>query len=362
MQPPDHRPSPPAWQQPAAPIASPAPSRPAPGNALPGARPGQPHRSGHRPAAPSQTLLTPARVRLGLALSLTLMAGVAVNALFLQRGVAPGLEPARTQAAAAPMVQGAGIVVTGIRPGIAPAPSLGAPIKTAGLPPQSSSAVGDEMKHWQARLRQLEVDARGEPAPAPTHSPETTAAGRGVAVGPSAEPAGAVEPQALEPAIAHRLDNESLAPVSRVTVRAIQRELTARGYDPGPVDGNIGLLTHASIMAYEHDEGLTLTGEPSERLLRRIILGASGEDPLARLGTGGDGGDMAVRLVKGVQTALVVLKYAPGQTDGLLTQDTVRAIREFEMDQGLVPTGRVSGRLIVRLARASGKAFVVPVR
>jgi peptidoglycan hydrolase-like protein with peptidoglycan-binding domain len=152
-----------------------------------------------------------------------------------------------------------------------------------------------------------------------------------------------------------------VTPVTQPTVRALQRELTARGYDPGPADGNIGLLTHAAIMAFEHDEGLPLTGEPSERLLRRMILGASLEDVAPRTSSGRDR-ETAERLIKGVQSALAGLKYAPGQTDGTMTADTSRAIREFEMDQGLVPSGRISGRLIVRLARASGKAFVIPVR
>ena len=37
--------------------------------------------------------------------------------------------------------------------------------------------------------------------------------------------------------------------------RAIQRELKAKGYEAGAVDGVIGLVTRGAIMAYESDAG-----------------------------------------------------------------------------------------------------------
>ena len=59
------------------------------------------------------------------------------------------------------------------------------------------------------------------------------------------------------------------------TIRAIQRELKLRGYGPVPGDGVIGLTTRAAIMAFEHDQAMALSGEASERLLKRILLGAA---------------------------------------------------------------------------------------
>jgi peptidoglycan hydrolase-like protein with peptidoglycan-binding domain len=69
-----------------------------------------------------------------------------------------------------------------------------------------------------------------------------------------------------------------------------------------------------------------------------------------------------LKLVKAIQHALASLQYAPGPADGTLKAETVRAIREFEMDQGLSPTGRISGRFIGRLARAAGRNFELPVQ
>ena len=57
--------------------------------------------------------------------------------------------------------------------------------------------------------------------------------------------------------------------------RAVQRELQIRGYETGGADGTPSLMTRAAIMGYEHDHALPMTGRPSQRLLKAIILGES---------------------------------------------------------------------------------------
>jgi peptidoglycan hydrolase-like protein with peptidoglycan-binding domain len=53
---------------------------------------------------------------------------------------------------------------------------------------------------------------------------------------------------------------------------------------------------------------------------------------------------------------LSALGYQPGPVNGQLEADTVRAIREFELDKGLVPRGRISPELMAQLtAPAAGK-------
>jgi len=54
----------------------------------------------------------------------------------------------------------------------------------------------------------------------------------------------------------------------------------------------------------------------------------------------------------------VKLGYRPGRIDGQLTPETARAIREFEVDQTLTESGRVSGPLVVRLARLASEGRV----
>ena len=145
-------------------------------------------------------------------------------------------------------------------------------------------------------------------------------------------------------------------------VRAIQRELKARDYEPGLVDGIPGLVTRAAIMAFEYDHNMQLTGEPSEALLRRIILGASyaGHSGAARLPAGVK--PHSEQVTRTVQQSLLAMGYQPGAADGVVGEDTSRAIREFEMDHGLVPTGRVSGHLVAQLARLAGRGRLASKR
>ncbi len=139
----------------------------------------------------------------------------------------------------------------------------------------------------------------------------------------------------------------------RDTVRAIQRELGLRGYGPLAEDGALSLTTRAAIVAFEQDHGLPPSGEASERLLRRILFGSA-------LGSDADAADAAKlrsppadELVRSVQTWLSALGYQPGRIDGRLSEETVQAIRDFEVSKGLVPRGRISADLVVRLSQAA---------
>ena len=200
-----------------------------------------------------------------------------------------------------------------------------------------------------------------EPTPAGTSVPR----GRGVTFVEVAAPRGrgersSPEEQALRiarfAADPGKIDAAAAPPgqgADAETVHAIQRELKLRGYGPVTVDGALGLATRAAIMAFEHDHGMALSGEASERLLKRILLGTAEPtngnqsivDPVASA--------HATEVIGLVQQRLAALGYRPGATDGRLREETVAAIREFEMDKGLVPRGRVSAELAVRLEEAA---------
>lgn len=132
--------------------------------------------------------------------------------------------------------------------------------------------------------------------------------------------------------------------------RAIQRELQAKGYESGAPDGVPGLVTRAAIMAYEADHAQPLTGEPSQGLLKQLVLGVT--DGTEQQGTQSR---QAEQVIRTVQQSLARLGFASGMTDGRMGEETVRAIREFEAHQGLPESGRVSGQLVARLARLAGE-------
>jgi peptidoglycan hydrolase-like protein with peptidoglycan-binding domain len=140
------------------------------------------------------------------------------------------------------------------------------------------------------------------------------------------------------------------------TVRAIQRELAARGFGPLPSDGNLGLATRAAILAYEQDQRLVLTATPSEALLRRLVLGNPAGTP------GGEPSDWhvaspeAAAVLAEVQRSLAELGYQPGPADGRLGEETLRAIHDFEVDRGMVPRRRISAELVRQLEAAQRAA------
>jgi peptidoglycan hydrolase-like protein with peptidoglycan-binding domain len=135
------------------------------------------------------------------------------------------------------------------------------------------------------------------------------------------------------------------------TVRAIQRELRLRGYGPLAGDGRMELPTRAAIMAFEQDQGLAPSGVASERLLRRMLFGVAGGEVAA--GSGRARSPHAEEVIRAVQQWLAALGYQPGQVEGTLDDQTVRAIRDFEVNKGLVPRGRITAPLVVRLSEAA---------
>lgn len=153
------------------------------------------------------------------------------------------------------------------------------------------------------------------------------------------------------PAAAHPPTSTSAQDVTR----AIQRELKERGYEAGVADGQPGLMTRAAIMAYEHDRSMTLTGEPTAPLLKQILLNTMPVSSSPRQGASQEQSMQATQVIRTVQQSLMTLGYLPGKVDGRMGDDTVRAIREFELDQGLHETGRVSGQLVARLSRLAGQ-------
>jgi peptidoglycan hydrolase-like protein with peptidoglycan-binding domain len=175
--------------------------------------------------------------------------------------------------------------------------------------------------------------------------------GPGSTVGP-ADSGTAAQPPIPGPTGAPSSEKEDVN--SAEITRGIQRELDARNYDAGQPDGIAGLVTRAAIFAYEYDNGLVLTGKPSEPLLSQIVLGSSslqqnGARPGKTITPDGQA------LVIGVKQRLTDLGYQTGMAGGALTPELARAIREFETDQKLKGTGRISGPMMSRLIHLQGQ-------
>lgn len=143
--------------------------------------------------------------------------------------------------------------------------------------------------------------------------------------------------------------------------RAVQRELKAHGYETGAIDGVVGSMTRAAIMAFEFDHGMALSGTPDQALLKTILMGAEKRRPARVTRAGGPSSGQSAEaesVITSVQRSLAGLGYRPGPINGQLTPETARAIREFEVDQALTESGRISGPLVARLARLSSQGRI----
>ena len=54
-------------------------------------------------------------------------------------------------------------------------------------------------------------------------------------------------------------------------VSMIQKALSDKGYDPGPIDGKMGAKTRAAIESYQTAMGLEVTGQPSAALQEQLL-------------------------------------------------------------------------------------------
>jgi peptidoglycan hydrolase-like protein with peptidoglycan-binding domain len=146
---------------------------------------------------------------------------------------------------------------------------------------------------------------------------------------------------------------------SHLVVRAVQRELAARGYDVGAVDGQLSGQTRAAIASFQKNEGLPVTGAPSDDLLRQILLGDS-IAPSAATGSVAAADSIAVNAaeygtVMRVQQVLADLGYAPGPVDGAWGDNTSHAISAFQRDRNIPVTGQITPELLQEFQRVTGQ-------
>jgi peptidoglycan hydrolase-like protein with peptidoglycan-binding domain len=238
--------------------------------------------------------MTPFRMRLCVGVFVAVAAAISINALYLQQ--APRIAAAAVQT-------------------LAPSPALSETVSstgntgtTAALPKQSAIVTTETVAE--------KLVALVEPVknPAPVRSPAKPAPAR--------------------------------------LVRAIQRELSDRGYAVGEDNGVLGLQTRAAILAYEFDADMPLTGEPAEAVLKSLIFGRAagkgGPGPVERF-------ERRQQLVARVQEALAALHYRSGPADGRLDRPTRDAIRKFESDHRLQAAGRLTERVLLELVIATGR-------
>lgn len=131
-----------------------------------------------------------------------------------------------------------------------------------------------------------------------------------------------------------RRDADRERAVDEETIAEIQSELRRRGYAVPVVTGRADAETEAAIRRYERDRGMRQTGQPSRSLLAAL----QAEPPAGER-----------ERIRAVQTALGERGYRVGTPDGLMGPATVAAIRTYQSDTGMRPTGQITPELLASL-------------
>jgi peptidoglycan hydrolase-like protein with peptidoglycan-binding domain len=127
------------------------------------------------------------------------------------------------------------------------------------------------------------------------------------------------------------------------SVAAVQRVLNDLGYSAGPVDGLMGSKTRGAIRAYQIDNGLPVSGEPSRPLYDHLQ-----QTLTARLSPAPMPGVDSSAIVE-IQTRLRDRGYNLSSISGTLDSATTAAIRAFQSDAGLPVNGRATAALLDQL-------------
>lgn len=135
----------------------------------------------------------------------------------------------------------------------------------------------------------------------------------------------------------------------------IRQELVRLGYLPSNSQSLDRFALHAAVMQFQLEAGMPVNGQPADSLLATLILQGTRPEPRNRVTPDIQTGTPAQTVVRKIQTSLAKRGYTITHADGTLTSQTLRAIREFQMDSGMEATGEISAGLMSRLQAVPGR-------
>ncbi len=160
---------------------------------------------------------------------------------------------------------------------------------------------------------------------------------RGIVVTPLPDD---VDPGSLAPA-----EIEAALRLTRTQRTAIQKQLTALGYDAGVADGLWGSKTRVAIKTWQRANKKTQTGYVTASQVR-LIADQAGKvappPPTNEAALEEQLLDLSVEERADLQSRLRTLGYETGRTDGTFTATTRRAIGAWQADEGERVTGYLS--------------------
>ncbi len=145
---------------------------------------------------------------------------------------------------------------------------------------------------------------------------------------------------------------EQAADAVRDYTLALQQDLADAGYFKGEVDGVYGPETVEAVQALQKANGLPQTGtvdKATEAALRSELEaagGAAAQDEMASTAA--------------LQQTLALAGYWDGPVDGQWSDELTDALKEFQTDLGVKPTGEVDAATIAAFEEALAKAQQTP--
>ena len=133
-------------------------------------------------------------------------------------------------------------------------------------------------------------------------------------------------------------------------VKELQEGLNILGYNPGPPDGIFGKITEQCTKAFQRDHRLPVDGLFGRETMAKFnaALGQVPNEPNLGdrpLSPGASGPDVAA-----LQEHLAEVGFSPGSFDGAYGPQTVRAVRNFQRDNGLTVDGITGPQTIAALS------------
>lgn len=161
---------------------------------------------------------------------------------------------------------------------------------------------------------------------------------------PSRAPRGDARPASQEP----KRGTTAASVASPDLIRAVQRELYAAGFARNAPDGALDMATRAAILAWERENGLPLTADATEEVLRALLLGAG----IVRQASADRPSPTVQMLVRHIQILLKSRGIEALQINGKRDEKTRAAIVAFQRRQSMPVDGKISAALVVRLEAA----------
>ena len=162
---------------------------------------------------------------------------------------------------------------------------------------------------------------------------------------PSGEPSLSLY-ERLRDSHAQRYAQPAAPAASTQMIAEIQALLRQRGYEVPEVTGTLDAETAAAIRSYQADAGVPVDGAATSTLLANLRIGTS---PTASTG-------LTRAQIAELQGALSERGYDPGPQDGIVGPKVRSAIRTYQTDAGLPPTGEATASLLAHIQNAAPDA------